>query len=174
MISVTDDTTIGQALQAAIARYADNSLLAVPANPQRNYAPEGLELSYRDAGQHIAALARHYQAAGYGLGHRVGLLLESRPEHMLHKLALNTLGVCCVPINPDYRKREVNYLIDHSKVDLIVCLPSRLAAMHESLAETQHQPVTCPGEDCICVAALDAPLRYPGRVARLLQPLLRI
>lgn len=41
-------------------------------------------------------------------------------------------------------------------------------------AETQHQPVTCPGEDCICVAALDAPLRYPGRVARLLQPLLRI
>lgn len=156
MISVTDDTTIGQALQAAIARYADNSLLAVPANPQRNYAPEGLELSYRDAGQHIAALARLYQAAGYGLGHRVGLLLESRPEHMLHKLALNTLGVCCVPINPDYRKREVNYLIDHSKVDLIVCLPSRLAAMHESLAETQHQP-SVVAVDPQHIDALDLP-----------------
>ncbi|MPM12469.1 Crotonobetaine/carnitine--CoA ligase [bioreactor metagenome] len=140
MINVTDETTIGQALAAAVERYGDNSLLAVPANPQRDYAPDGLELSYRDAGAQIAALAERYRAAGYGLGHRVALLLESRPEHMLHKLALNTLGICCVPINPDYRRRELNYLIDHSRVDLIVCLPSRLASIHESLQDTRHQP----------------------------------
>lgn len=101
MITVTDETTIGEALQAAVARYADNSLLAVPANPRRDYAPNGVEISYREAGAQIAALAKLYSEAGYGLGHRVALLLESRPEHMLHKLALNTLGICCVPVNPD-------------------------------------------------------------------------
>lgn len=37
--------------------------------------------------------------------------------------------------------------------------------------ETQHQPVTSPGEPCVCVAALDAPLRFPGWFARSLQPL---
>ena len=37
--------------------------------------------------------------------------------------------------------------------------------------ETEHQPVTSPGEPCICVAALDAPLRFPGWFARRLQPL---
>lgn len=41
-------------------------------------------------------------------------------------------------------------------------------------AETEHQPVTAPGEPCICVAALDAPLRFPGWFARRLQPLFGI
>lgn len=39
---------------------------------------------------------------------------------------------------------------------------------------TQHQPVTSPGAPCICVAATDAPLRFSGWMARLLQPLVRI
>jgi putative transcriptional regulator len=37
-------------------------------------------------------------------------------------------------------------------------------------AETEHQPITASGEACICVAALDAPLRFPGWFARKLQP----
>ena len=35
----------------------------------------------------------------------------------------------------------------------------------------EHQPVTALGEPCICVAALDAPLRFTGWLARRLQPL---
>jgi putative transcriptional regulator len=38
-------------------------------------------------------------------------------------------------------------------------------------SEVEHQPVTSPGVPCICVAALDAPLRFPGWLARALQPL---
>ena len=41
-------------------------------------------------------------------------------------------------------------------------------------ADTEHQPVTAPGEACICVSALDAPLRFPGWFARRLQPLFGI
>lgn len=37
--------------------------------------------------------------------------------------------------------------------------------------DTLHRPVTEPGEPCICLAATDAPLRFPGRLARMLQPL---
>lgn len=36
--------------------------------------------------------------------------------------------------------------------------------------ETEHQPVSTAGGACICVAALDAPLRFPGWMARKLQP----
>lgn len=35
----------------------------------------------------------------------------------------------------------------------------------------EHQPITAPGVACVCVAALDAPLRFPGWLARKLQPL---
>ena len=39
-------------------------------------------------------------------------------------------------------------------------------------SDTEHQPVTSAGEPCICVAVLDAPLRFPGWFARRLQPLI--
>lgn len=40
--------------------------------------------------------------------------------------------------------------------------------------DIEHQPVTSPGVPCICVAALDAPLRFPGWLARTLQPIFGI
>lgn len=41
-------------------------------------------------------------------------------------------------------------------------------------AGTEHQPVILPGAACVCVAALDAPLRFPGWLARALQPVFGI
>lgn len=41
-------------------------------------------------------------------------------------------------------------------------------------SDVLHQPVTAAGVPCICVAALDAPLRFPGWFARKLQPLVRL
>ncbi|HET6586716.1 MAG TPA: ChrR family anti-sigma-E factor [Oleiagrimonas sp.] len=38
-------------------------------------------------------------------------------------------------------------------------------------ADIRHQPITASGPPCICVAALDAPLHFPGWFARALQPL---
>ena len=140
MIAIDDSTTIGDALFRATKRYASNSLLAVPGNPARSYDPTGREITYAQAEDSVRGLMEHYRAAGYGLGHRVGLFLESRPEHVLHKLALNALGVCCVPINPDYRPRELAYVVDHAQVDLIVALTSRQDAVQAALALTLHQP----------------------------------
>lgn len=39
---------------------------------------------------------------------------------------------------------------------------------------TEHTPIAEPGEDCICLAATDAPLRFRGLMPRLAQPFLRI
>lgn len=41
-------------------------------------------------------------------------------------------------------------------------------------SDVMHQPVTAAGVPCICVAALDAPLRFPGWLARQLQPFVRL
>lgn len=40
--------------------------------------------------------------------------------------------------------------------------------------ELEHTPVAEAGEDCICLAATDAPLRFNAFLPRLLQPLFRI
>ncbi len=38
----------------------------------------------------------------------------------------------------------------------------------------EHMPIAAPGEDCICLAVTDAPLRFKSLAARLLQPFLGI
>jgi crotonobetaine/carnitine-CoA ligase len=140
MIAIDDRSTLGDVFFAAAQRYGANALLCAPANAARAYHPQGLEISYEAAGAAVQALIERYAGAGYGAGHRIGLLLESRPEHMLHKLAMNTLGVCCVPVNPDYRSAELAYLLDHSKVDLVVALSSRLPLLQAALAQASHRP----------------------------------
>ena len=140
MIAIHDDSSIGEVFFAAAQAYAGNSLLAVPRNPARGYHPEGYEISYAQAAQQVTQLMVQYRAAGYGLGHRVALLLESRPEHMLHKLALNALGVCCIPVNPDYRPGEFAYLIDHAQPDLLLVLNHHRDAVQAALRESRHCP----------------------------------
>ena len=49
--------------------------------------------------------------------------------------------------------------------------PGDLEIAGEDLA---HKPVAEAGEDCICLAATNAPLRFAGLMPRLLQPLFRI
>jgi acyl-CoA synthetase (AMP-forming)/AMP-acid ligase II len=137
---VQDGLTISEVFAAAVSSHGARPFIAVPANAKRDYLPDGLQISYGEAGRLVADLAAVYSAAGYGLGHRVAILLENRPEHILHKLALNSLGICCVPINPDYRAGEMAYLIDHSEPDLVLTLAAREPLLRAALAESAHRP----------------------------------
>jgi putative transcriptional regulator len=40
--------------------------------------------------------------------------------------------------------------------------------------DLEHTPVAEAGQDCICLAATDAPLRFTGLIPRMLQPIFRI
>lgn len=46
--------------------------------------------------------------------------------------------------------------------------------LQEADEDLQHQPHAEPGEDCICLAITDAPLRFRSLAARLVQPWLNI
>ena len=140
MIEIAEHTTIGEAFFAAAERYALHPFLAVPANPQRAYAPAGAEISYAAAAGQVRAMMDVYRRAGYGVGHRVGLLLENRLEHFLHKLAMNALGVCCVPLNPDHRPREMAYVIDHARIELVVVVDTMASLLGQALAVATHRP----------------------------------
>jgi crotonobetaine/carnitine-CoA ligase len=125
MVSVSEFTTIGDAFLAAAQRYCDRPFLAVPANDNRSYYPQGVEFTYADVREQVLRLIEAYRSAGYGLGDRVALLLDNRPEHLIHKIALNAIGACIVPLNPDYRAPELAYVLDHSQPELIVTIGPR-------------------------------------------------
>ena len=122
-------STVHQAFALAAVRWARHPFLCVLDETASIYGIEAGELSYAEAATRIEALREAYAAAGYGHGHRVGLLLENRPAFFLHWFALNALGVSVVPINPDMRAAELEYLVGHSEIALAVALPNR----HEDL-----------------------------------------
>ena len=76
--------------------------------------------TYAECLARIESLAAGYRARGYGAGHRVALKLGNRPEFLLHFLALNSLGVSVVPLNPDYRAAELEYVLGHSEASAVV------------------------------------------------------
>ncbi|MES2979096.1 MAG: AMP-binding protein [Pseudomonadota bacterium] len=137
MIPIDENSTIGETFFRAAEAYANQPFLAVPANAARAYHPAGWEITYANAAGEVRRLIAQYKAAGYGVGHRIGLLLENRPEHLLHKLAINALGVCCVPLNPDHRPRELAYVLDHAQVDLVVVVQPLEAQLRAGMAQAE-------------------------------------
>jgi crotonobetaine/carnitine-CoA ligase len=133
-------STVAQTFAATAAASGQHPFLIVPARLDRDWHPEGQEIAYAAAAEAIARLRACYAAAGYGLGQRVALLLESRPEFFLHYVALNGLGAGIVPINPDYRQDEIAYLLDHSEAELAVVLPHRIADVRAAAAACARPP----------------------------------
>ena len=140
MIDLDDTTTIGDAFFRAADAHADRAFLAAPANAQRIYHPAGYEIDYAAAARTVSDLMAAYRAAGYGLSHRVAMLLENRPEHFLHKLALNAIGATCVPVNPDYRASEIAYLLESSRADLALVSQDRAAQLAAGMEAGAHRP----------------------------------
>ena len=118
-------TTVFEALARAAARHRERPCLFVLPETAKAYAIAAGELSYRAAFRRVLKLREAYRAQGYGHGHRVGILLENRPAFFLHWYALNALGVSLVPINPDLRSAELEYLIGHSDVVAVVAVGHR-------------------------------------------------
>jgi acyl-CoA synthetase (AMP-forming)/AMP-acid ligase II len=90
------------------------------ARPFLQVLSEGVEYRYRDALSLVDSISRRYREAGYGAGHRVALRLPNCSEFLLHFLALNSLGAAVVPVNPDYRAAELDYVLTHSEAAAVI------------------------------------------------------
>jgi acyl-CoA synthetase (AMP-forming)/AMP-acid ligase II len=121
--------TVATAFAASAARWPENPFLCVLPETAGIYGIASGEITYAQLARDVAPLTEAYRAAGYGHGHRVGILVENRPVFFRHWLALNALGVSLVPINPDLRSAELEYLIGHSDVVAIVAVPPRHAGL---------------------------------------------
>lgn len=116
----------------AAARNPQGAFLCVLAETAGVYGIEPGEISYAEALARALALSRAYENAGFGVGLRVGVLVENRPAFFWHWFALNRLGVSIVPINPDLRAAEIEYMIAHSDMCAAVVIPSRRKDMEDA------------------------------------------
>jgi acyl-CoA synthetase (AMP-forming)/AMP-acid ligase II len=98
--AILKDSTVAAAFSRIAARYPGSDWLQVLPETAGIYGIEARCWQYREVAERVEQLRQAYARAGYGHGHRAGLLLLNRPEFLWHWLALNRLGVSIVPINP--------------------------------------------------------------------------
>jgi len=141
--------TVHQVFLATAARTPDAAFLFTESVTAAAYGIEAGTIRWSEAAAEVERLRAAYAAAGYGHGHRVGLLLENQPTFLFHWFALNALGASVVPINADMRAAELSYLIGHSEICLAVTLPERAADLQAAAAAAAIDFCTMPSDAVI-------------------------
>ena len=126
-------TTVYQVLRESVSKHAFRPFLHIPAVASKSYADGAIDFSYQEMADSVEAQQLIYRAAGYGLGHRVALVLDNRSEFFVHWFALNALGVSVVPVNSEMTTDEIAYLLDHSESCLVISLLEHIPAIAEAL-----------------------------------------
>lgn len=125
-------STVFAAFAASAARAPGAQFLCTEAVTAQAYGIPAEVIRWGEAAAEVERLRALYERAGYGHGHRIGLLLENRPAFLFHWFALNALGASVVPINAEMRAAELEYLVAHSEIGLAVCLPDRVADLQQA------------------------------------------
>jgi acyl-CoA synthetase (AMP-forming)/AMP-acid ligase II len=156
--------TVFAAFQTAATRHEHRPFIRVLRETARAYGIPPGDISYGQAKAAVERLAGAYRQAGYGHGHRVGILLENRPDFFLHWFALNALGVSLVPLNPELRAAELEYLIAHSGMVAALAVPSRHSDLSAAAkAAGRSIGVFGPSDQIAPLAALPSKTGSPDR-----------
>ena len=118
--------TIHAAFEAAAERWPERAFLRVLLETAGAYGIEAGDVGYGELCTRAGSLADDYQQAGVKTGARVALLLENRPAFFEHWFALNALGASVVPVNPDLRAAELEYIFAHSEPVIAVAIDQRV------------------------------------------------
>ncbi|MCC5999722.1 MAG: AMP-binding protein [Pararhodobacter sp.] len=119
--------TVHGAFAATAARCPNRPFLNVLPETAAVYGIPAGEMTYAEAVAETDRLRADLSAAGLVAGHRLMLLMENRPAFFLWWLAANALGASVVPVNPDLRAAELEYMIGHVTPALAVAIPARVA-----------------------------------------------
>ena len=104
--------TIGQNLEATVARFPDQDALVS--------MHQGIRETYREFNESVNLLAMGLLRLGLQVGDRVGIWSPNCAEWVWLQYATAKIGVILVNINPAYRTHEVRYALDQSGCRVLV------------------------------------------------------
>src|SRR5256885_6375584 len=110
--------TVHERLREPAGRFPEQALLAYPGWLAERWQLPQASWTYGEVASITERLAARYREAGYGPGHRVALLLENRPEHFFHWLALNAVRASQVPLHPDHPDQQMRHIPQHNEAQL--------------------------------------------------------
>ena len=94
---------------------------------------EGLQLSYAELNAHANQLACLLRQKGVGPDVPVAICLKRSLELPVALLAVLKAGGACVPLDPDYPKDRLAYILEDSRAPVLITQPG----LHSSLGNVQ-------------------------------------
>lgn len=151
-------STVHGALQASAARWPNKPFLNVLPETAQVYGIDTGEITYASLKAGVDQQIEAFRAAGVGAGMRIGVLVENRPVYFRLWFAMNALGASIVPINPDLRAAELEYLIGHSEMSAAIVVPERQADVQAAaIAAARAIPVIGPTDALLRLTDARAP-----------------
>jgi len=127
--------TIGENFDAAVRAYGEREALID--------LPAGRRWSYAELGADVEALARGLLGMGIGKGDRVGIWAPNCAEWVLVQYATAKIGAILVNINPAYRTRELEFVLNQSGTKLLVAVARFKTSDYAGMID-EVRP-SCPG-----------------------------
>ena len=106
----------------------------------------GETYGYADLWGMTGAFAAGLADAGVGPGDRVGLYLPNLPQFVVGFHGTLRAGGVVVPMNPQYKSRELDHLLSDSGARVVVCLPDLVPFVEEARAGTAVERIVTVGE----------------------------
>ncbi|XVH31389.1 long-chain-fatty-acid--CoA ligase [Haloferacaceae archaeon DSL9] len=106
-------------------------------------------LTYRDLWSEIAAFASGLDDVGIGVDDRVALYLPNLPQFVTGFHGTLRAGGIVVPMNPQYRTREITHLLSDSGAKAVVTIPDLAPLVAEVQEETAVEQIVTVGEAAV-------------------------
>ena len=108
---------------------------------------DGTAISYRELWGQTGAFAAGLQEAGVEPGDRVGVYLPNLPQFVAAFHGTLRAGAAVVPMNPQYKSREVEYLLSDSGAEVVVAFADLVPFLEEVRDDTPLSKIVTVGGD---------------------------
>lgn len=103
------EMTLGQMLDATVARYPDNDAIV--------YVDRNFRLTYRQFQQSVDDLAKGLMALGVQKGEKVAIWATNIPNWVILQFATAKIGAILLTVNINYKSAEIEYLLGQSDTE---------------------------------------------------------
>lgn len=83
---------------------------------------EDSSITYQELNEKANQLARYMKRMGIGRNNIVGVMLPRSLEVLVSIFAVLKTGACYIPIDPSFPKNRIDYMLENSHANLVLCL----------------------------------------------------
>lgn len=87
-------------------------------------------ITYKELNEKANQLARHMRDLGIGRNSIVGIMLPRSLEVLISIFAILKTGACYIPIDPSFPKNRIDYMLENSHCNLVLCFDSSYEFEH--------------------------------------------